>query len=274
LSNGEHIRLEELELFALGALPGNEAAALQAHVAGCGECAMKLAQAHGSAALLAFAAKQERPAGTVKAELMARIRANREAEERFAWPVKTKDAQAEGANTKSEANMKSSWWNWVLVPAALALALVSFALSWQNQRIAAELQKERKAAESLLRNREEIEKLVSVLSAQDTVAVKLAGTGETASASGVVKFNGKLGMVVYSAELPALPPDKNYQMWLVPVSGAPISAGVLGPGGHAFGKLWTAEVPVNTEAKTFTVTVEPVGGMPQPTGPKVLSGGN
>jgi len=270
LSNGEHIQLEELELFALGALSEDEAAALRAHVSGCEECATKLAQARGSAALLAFAAEQRRPAGTVKAELMARIRANREAERRYAWPSKIEAPEGGGSTTKPDT--KRNWWNWVLVPAAVALALVSFALSWQNRRIAAELQKERKAAESMIRDRQQVEKMVGVLAAADTVTVKLAGTGDEGTASGLVKFNAKAGIVMYAADLPALPADKSYQMWLVPASGTPISAGLLGPGGHAWGNMWTGEVPVNTQVKAFAVTIEPVGGMAKPTGPKVLLG--
>jgi anti-sigma-K factor RskA len=270
LSNGEHIRLEELELFALGAFLKDEAEALQAHVSGCEECAKKLKQARGSAAVLAFAVKQDHPAGTVKAELMARIRANREAEEHFAWPSKIQGPAEDRGKAKPET--KTHWWTWVLVPAAVALALVSFGLSWQNRRMAAELQKERLAAASLIRDREQIEKLVGMLAAPDTVTVKLAGTGDTASASGLVKFNAKEGIVLYAAELPRLPADKSYQMWVVPANGAPISAGLLGPGGHAWGNMWTAEVPPNTQAKAFAVTIEPAGGMPQPTGPKVLLG--
>ncbi len=272
MSNGEHIRLEELELFALGALPEDEAAGVQAHVAGCEECAAKLTQAHGSAAMLAFSVKQERPAATVKAELMARIRANREAEERIAWPTRTQAPVSESGRAKMEADTKSSWWNWVLATAAVLLALVSFGLSWENRKIAGELRKERRAAELLIQDREQIEKLVSVLAAPDTVTVKLAGVGDTAGASGVVRYNGKTGIVVYSADLPALPADKSYQLWLVPTKGAPISAGVLGANGRAMGKPWTAEVPANTEAKAFAVTIEVAGGAPQPTGPKVLLG--
>jgi anti-sigma-K factor RskA len=272
LSNGEHIRLEELELFALGALAEDEAAALQAHVSGCDECAAKLAQARGSAAMMAFAVKQEKPAGTIKAELMARIRANRESEERSAWQLKIQAAEGNAEKAKQKAQGDSRWWSWVLVPAAVALALVSLALSWQNRRIAAELQKERAAAEALIQDREQIDKLVGVLAAPDTLTVKLAGTEDAANASGVVKFNAKAGILLYSADLPKLPANKSYQMWLVPTSGAPISAGLLGPGGRAWGNLWTAEVPANTQAKAFAVTIEPVGGMAQPTGPKVLLG--
>jgi anti-sigma-K factor RskA len=176
------------------------------------------------------------------------------------------------AERAGQEKPKSSLWNWVLVPAALALALVSFALSWQNRKIAAQLEKERGVAESLIRERQQIERLVGVLAAADTMTVKLVGVGDTANSSGLVKFNAKTGTVLYSAELPALPTGKSYQLWLVPVNGAPISAGLLGPGGHQWDNLWTAEVPANTQAKAFAVTVEPAGGMPQPTGPKVLLG--
>jgi anti-sigma-K factor RskA len=273
LSNGEHLRLEELELLALGALPEDEATALEAHVSGCSVCAANLAQARGHAALLAFSVKQERPSATVKLELIGRVRANQAAGQAD-WPSGTRRPDTEGGAAKRRSQARGSWWNWVLVTAAVALALLSFGLSWQNRRITAELAKERKAAVSLVLDRERIEQLVGTLTALDTLTVKLAGSGDTANATGTVKFNAKSGMVLYSADLPALPPDKSYQMWLVPASGAPISAGLLGPGGHTWGNLWTAQVPANTQAKAFAVTIEPVGGMPQPTGPKVLIGTN
>jgi anti-sigma-K factor RskA len=269
LSNGEHIRLEDLELLVLGALPEQEATALQAHVSGCAECAQKLAEARGSAAVLAFAASQERPAATIKAELMARIRAEREGEERNAWPAKI---QTDVDRGKRKPETPSSWWNWVLVTAAVALAAVSFGLSWQNRKITAQLEKERSGAESLIRERQQIESLVAVLASPDTVTVKLAAVGDAANTNGMVKFNAKTGTVLYAANLPAAPAGKSYQMWLVPATGTPISAGLLGPGGRAWGNLWTAEVPPNTQPKAFAVTVEPEGGMPQPTGPKVLLG--
>jgi anti-sigma-K factor RskA len=270
LSNGEHIRLEELELMTLGALPDDEAAAIKAHVAGCDVCTNALAQTRGNAAILAFASKQEQPAASVKAELMGRIRANREAESRA--PSRAPGGEVDRAGEKPVPQKGGSWWNWVLVTAAVALALVSFGLSWQNRRIVAELEKQRKAAEGMIHEREQIEKLVSTLAAPDTVTVKLAGTDNAAKASGMVKFNAKEGVVLYSADLPALPADKSYQMWLVPANGEPISAGLLGPGGRAWGNLWTAQVPENVQAKAFAVTIEPVGGMSQPTGPKVLLG--
>ena len=230
---------------------------------------MKLAQAHGKATMPALAGKQGRPAGSIKTELMARIRANQQSTEEFRG---MKGPGTEGVKRKMATEMRSFAWNWVLVPVALALAGVSFGLSWQNRKMAEELKKERQVADALIRDREEIEKLVSVLAAPETVTVKLAGTGDAARASGVVKYNGKMGAMVYSAELPGLPTGKNYQMWLLPANGAAISAGLMGTGGSAKGKLWTADVPANTEAKTFAVTIEAAGGAAQPTGPRVLVG--
>jgi anti-sigma-K factor RskA len=269
LNNSEHLRVEELQLLAVGALPEPEAAAIQTHVCGCVKCGEELAEARGTAALLSFAMKQEQAAGTVKAELMARIRANRKSEERDAWPRKV---MHEPEVVSPGRRMRVSWWTWALSAAAVVLAVVSVGLSWQNRRIAGELQTERESAERLIHDREQIEKYVGVLAAPDTITVKLKGTEGARKASGVVRFNARTGVVLYAADLPQLPASKSYQVWLITANGGAISVGLLGPGGHAWGNMWTGEVPPNTEAKGFVVTVEAVGGVGQPTGVRVLEG--
>jgi len=180
LTNGEHIREEELELLAAGALTDDEAAALQAHASGCEECALKLAQSRGDVALLTFATKQERPAGTVKAEFMARIRASREREEHFAWPLRRRTSNASEAAEYVTGDKTVNWLNWVLVPAAVALAVVSLALSWQNRRVSQALEKQRHATQALLNEREETNKLVGLLAAGDTITVNVLGRNVTA----------------------------------------------------------------------------------------------
>ena len=85
-----------------------------------------------------------------------------------------------------------------------------------------------------------------------------------------VLYNAKMGMVACAGWLPAPPPEKSYQLWLVPMKGAPMPLRVLAGG------EWTepvmAHVTPGMEAKAFAVTEEPEGGMPWPTGPKVLAG--
>jgi anti-sigma-K factor RskA len=72
--------------------------------------------------------------------------------------------------------------------------------------------------------------------------------------------------------LPALPPDKVYQLWVVPQDNQPpVSAGLLtpDPSGHVSHFF---PMPANVSAAALAVTVEPAGGMPSPTGDRVLLG--
>ena len=274
MSNMEHVPVEEMELYALGALEEGEASELKAHIAECGECAMKLAEAHGSTALLGFAAKHERPAGTIKAELMARIHADREKEHAFAWALHGNGTESKEVKARPAKADRIPWRHPVLVAITVGLALVSLGLSWQNLKLSAELAKERQATGTLLEDHKQIEKLVNFLAAPDTLTTKLEGTGGGTSGSGAVKYNARLGIMVYTAQLPTLPAGKNYQMWLVPIKGEPISEGVLRPEVRAWGNLWTAAVPTGAQAKEFLVTIESAGGVTQPTGPTVLKGTN
>ena len=265
MTNGSHISFENLELFAAGALPENEVAELRVHLSACQECAGRLAEARGVAALMAFSVEQEIPAAAVKAKLMERIAAER--------GKAGGEVRAAEKGRPEHRTAKAGWWNWVLVPASLALATVSLLLSWQNRRLGSQLQAARHAAMDLNHERQRIEQMVAVLAATDTITVKLAGTNDAAQASGVVKYNARTGSVLYATNnLPALPAEKVYQMWLVPVSGPPISAGIFTPNAMPEQRLWTAEVPASTAVKAFAVTVEPAGGVPAPTGPKALLG--
>jgi anti-sigma-K factor RskA len=279
LTNGGHIREEDLLLLAVGALPETECAAARAHAAECAECGAKFAAERGRAALLALAVPQERPAATVKAELLAKIRAERNKEELHRWPVKISVSAAAGNQKEERVERRTpargelpGWSQWVLAPVAALLLVAAVVERRENRRLAAELESTNHQMVEMVSERLRTEMMVDVLSAPDTVSVKLTGSPQTEMATGMVRYNARKGVVLYTAVLPALPTDKTYQMWLVPVMAAPISAGVFRPGAHGSRQLWSAEVPLNTEVKAFAVTIEPAGGVPQPTGAKVLAG--
>ena len=68
------------------------------------------------------------------------------------------------------------------------------------------------------------------------------------------------------------PADKVYQVWVVADAHPPISAGLLEPDrdGNAIAVSDTPEdIPT---PKVLAVTLEPAGGVPQPTGDKILVG--
>jgi anti-sigma-K factor RskA len=258
LTNGSHIRIEDLELLALGALPQDEAAAVLAHVSGCDECARALAEARGRVALLAFSVEQEAPPAGAKQRLMARIAADR-------------GDQRSSAREAGRADVRAPWWNWVLVPASLALAAVCLLLSWQNRKLGAELDKARTAATGWRQDADRSAEMLRTLTSPDTISVKLGVTGDTKQGRAVVKYNQRTGTILYTAEdLPPLPAGKVYQMWLVPTTGTPIDAGVFDP--TLSGRVWAAQVPANTAPKAFAVTIEPTGGLPKPSGPQALIG--
>ena len=86
-----------------------------------------------------------------------------------------------------------------------------------------------------------------------------------------VMYNMKTKTLMYDGQLEAAPAGKSYELWVVPANGAPISAGVFTP---VPGQTdhWMMDMPEGLVPKAFAVTIEPAGGMPQPTGPKVLIG--
>lgn len=252
-----HVSPEDPDLYALGALDGEEKQAFEAHVRSCPACAQELAAAQERAAMLGLTAPPVTPAPAVKAELMRRVR-------------------ADGAVTAQPPAPRARF-PW-LVP-ALTAATILFAVlaSWFWTRDERDVQQIR-ALEAQLAGAEAQSREVArtaaetdeMLGAPGTIHVVLAQQpGSPAGRAGVL-YNPRSGAVISSVEIGPAPADKSYQLWLVPASGAPVSLGVFAAEER---NTWlTAQVPPGLTAKAFAVTLEPKGGRPQPTGPKLLVG--
>jgi anti-sigma-K factor RskA len=72
--NAHPTREEDFDLYALGALDGDEKLAFESHLAECQQCARKLAEARGRIAMLSLAAPRVEPSPAVKQRLMAQVR--------------------------------------------------------------------------------------------------------------------------------------------------------------------------------------------------------
>ena len=67
MTNGHPTREEDFDLYVLGALEGDEKLAIESHLAGCADCARKLAAARGRVAAISFAAPRVEPsAATIR----------------------------------------------------------------------------------------------------------------------------------------------------------------------------------------------------------------
>lgn len=264
--SAQHIREEDLELLALGVIAGEECESFRVHIASCAECARNFAAAQGRVALFALAAPPQDPPPAARENLLRRIRAGE-------IPATGSPAKPHSTVPERAVPRGMRWWNSVWVPAAAILAIATILLWVNNHRLDNALQEMQETEQKSEAQAEQQKSLVVFFTATDTQAVTLSpkpSVPKDAWAS--VKFNSRLGMVCYTGDLPAPPPHMEYQMWILPMTGNPISAGAFMPRSFSNGNWCMAKMPEGLDCKSFAVTIEPMGGMSHPTGPQVLSG--
>jgi len=259
--NERHVNPEDPDLYALGALEGQEKQALEAHVRACDVCAQQVEAARQRIALLSLAAPPAVPRPVVKESLMRRVREDKAGRQAVPAPP-------------ASAPRRFVWLTPALSFATVALAVLCGYLYVRNQAASQRIQ-DLEARLTIAENQSrEIAKSSAVtddiLGAPGTIRVALAQQPGTSAGRAAVLYNARMGMVVCAGQLAEAPADKSYQLWIVPATGAPMSLGVMSSMDPA--KLMTAHVPPGMEAKAFAITVEPKGGMPWPSGPKVLVG--
>jgi anti-sigma-K factor RskA len=243
---------EDLALYALGTLQGEERVSLEKHLVGCAGCRRELEQLRGDMALMALST-----AGPVPP---------RRARQRLIEAVAREPR-------RSEAPAKRRWWNLVPWVAAAALAAGLVALWLQNsdlQRRIAGLQDQSAQQLAELRRAREV---VSTLTATDAMRVTLVAAKTPPQPQGkAIYVRERSSLIFLASNLLPLPAQKAYELWLIPTSGAPIPAGVFKPDAHGSATVVNPPLPPGVQAKAFAITVEPEGGSSAPTLPVVMFG--
>lgn len=245
---------EDFDLYALGALDLEEKQALESHLRQCAECSARLAEANARIALLALAAPPESVPGAVKERLLRQVRAE---------------------VSKARPTGIPAYFRWLvpaLAAAALALLVLAVQLKLRNDALM-QTQYGLQSEARVLRQETERERAVlEVLTSSDTVKVTLVSGAARPAPEGKAFYHPRKGLLFYASNLPVPPSDRTYQLWLVPAQGNPIDAGVFKVDDLGNGQVLLPKLPPGVSAKAFAVTLEPSGGVPQPTGPKVLIG--
>jgi len=243
---------EDLALYALGALAGEERAELERHLDGCSQCRQELEALRGDMSLLALSVAGPKPPARSRQRLMMAV--SREPR-------------------RSAAPARRPWW--MLVPsfAAIALAIAVFALWSQNgglkERIAT-LEKQSAAQQGELQKAHEV---VATLTATDAMTVTLVAAKTPPQPQGKVMYVRDRGSLIFLASnMPMPPAQKMYELWLIPMKGAPMPAGMFKPDARGSAMVMNPPMPPGTEAKAFAVTVEPESGSSVPTMPIVMMG--
>ncbi|MBM3939926.1 MAG: hypothetical protein FJ318_03335, partial [SAR202 cluster bacterium] len=111
----------------------------------------------------------------------------------------------------------------------------------------------------------------AVISPAATMTPEASGVGGNPRAMYMVSSDNSTSLLVV-IDLPRLPEGLAYQAWFVAPGEAPVSAFTFLVGDSGYGQF-NFVPPENVDAFTaMAVTVEPIGGSMEPTGPLVLAG--
>jgi len=275
MSDSDHDELREATgLYVLGALDADERARVEAHLRGCEECAAEVRSLRQVAHALPYGVTQVDPASALRQRVLAAVGA-KTAPKVVAASARPRAVTAP-ASADAPAHGRGFWAGWL---SAAAMALVAagagiYAANLKSQLDDVELRlvdavvklqasEDRVAAASAQVTA--IRASLALVTAPDVLDLRLAGQRPSPRANGRAFHSRSRGLLFAASDLPPLPPDRVYQLWLL-TRGAPVSAGLFRPDPQgnvtaAFDPIPDAPVPVG-----FAVSLEPEGGVPAPTG--------
>jgi anti-sigma-K factor RskA len=283
VADREHLR-ELASLHALGVLSAEERAELAAAMAADPELAAEVRELEDTAGALGAIAPQVDPPARLRARVLAA--AGIEAESAGIGTTPESSGVRDVRTTpESRAGTRRSGAlpGWLAAAAALVLAsglgLWALQLRTSLDDMRARVDRAESEVVELRRTIDQSQAQARVLQARndllfapDLQRVDLAGQPVAPGSTARAFMSRNRGMAFAASQLPALPADRVYQLWVIPQGQAPVSAGLLQPdaGGNASTFF---EMPAGLPPpQVVAVTIEPAGGVPAPTGDKVLVG--
>lgn len=275
-------RFEEmLPAYALGALDGEDLRELEAHLAaGCPECEGLLRIWQGDVeALAAGAAPPLEPSQLSRERLLRSLEPRTAARAEAAGPG---PAVAPREDRRGRDRRGAPRWLWA---AAAALLVFAAWAGFDRTRLRGEVEELSAERDRLAARASELDQQLAltqaeaarmaqalqVVAAPGARSIALAGLDPAPGASGRTFVDpASRRAVFYASNLPALEPGKTYQLWFIPEGQAPVSAGVFGVDERGAASVPVEGVAPVDQIQLWAVTVEPAGGVPQPTGAMVL----
>jgi anti-sigma-K factor RskA len=246
---------EDLALYALDALRGKDRVRVDEHLTACSACRRELEQLRGDTALLALSTTGPRPPQRARQRLL--------------------DAVAREPRVPSlvQTSTRRSWWGMLGWAAAAAVVIFAVSLWRENSVLKGALASASSQAAKSAREMEELRRVAAPILEPEAQRVTLVAAKALPQPQGkVFDLRNRGSLVLLANNLPALPPQKAYELWLIPTSGAPVPAGVFKPDAHGSASVVNPPQLAGAEAKTFAITVENEAGATTPTMPIVMMG--
>ena len=242
-------------LDALGVASAGDVAALRAHAGGCIPCRRARDEYAEAVTLLARGLHPVEPPAHLRARIAASL-------------------------APSITNRGARWW--LATAASLFLAL----WGWRELEVRsararestqrAELARLEHENAQLSQQKEKLSAEIAALASAGTRTIALSGQEVAPAASAKVFLEpARRRALVFFYDLPANPGDKSYQLWIIRADQPkPMSAGVFDVTQSGTASITLENLPVATEIKALAVTLEPRGGVEQPTNSTFYVAGN
>ena len=247
---------EDLALYALGELTGSDRQELEQHLEGCVPCRREVHSLRSDLSLLALSSAGPRPPARSKDRLMRAVA-----------------AEPRGISAPMRSPRRGL--SWALVPSLLCIGLLVWVgtLLQKNEALHHNLQSlaalYRGTGEQLVQAQERLR----LLSAPDVVQVSLNPQAEPRKPHATAIYSpSQKRMMLMASNLAPAPPGKAYELWIIPMEGAPINAGLFKPDQHGNAVMMDHPMPEGVVAKAFAVTMEDEAGSDKPTSPILIVG--
>jgi hypothetical protein len=230
---------DSFELYSLGLLEeGEEKAAIREHLQrGCISCEASMKDALAVQTLLLSQAPEVVPPARLKRRVMGAV------------------------------GVQPMGWTWFAAACAAAMLMVALWINVVRRDREKQLADVRNQLAQVTNDRDKMQSVFQFLQDPETKQVRF-GDPATQPPKGNVYLHPRLGVLLIATNLPALPSDKTYEMWILPKNGgAPRPAGLFqsNASGQAFHML---PQPFNlADVAGVAVTAEPAAGSQMPTPP-------
>ena len=262
---------EDLALYALDALTGEERAALEKHLATCAECKLELEQLRGDSALLAMSTVGPKPPARSRQRLLDAVA--KEVKVPILSPQSARADKDGALSGRTSSANRRPWWGWMGWAATAAVIVFAASLWKENLALKQTVASASSKVAQSNRELEEIRRIAAPIIEPQAQVVTLVAAKTAPQPQGKAFYlKNRSSLVFVATNMPALPAQKAYELWLIPTSGAPIPAGVFKPNAHGSATVINPPLPSGAEAKAFAITVENEAGASTPTMPILMVG--
>jgi anti-sigma-K factor RskA len=262
MTDGRHISQEDLALYAMQALSREESAPIRAHLAECSLCRAEVAELSGDLALVAMSVEQHPLPEGARQRFLERIAADAASAQPASKPT--------AISIDSPRRRVAAWIPWAAVA---AMILISVALQWRVSSLNELLRLQSAQIAQQTADSAKAREVMDVLTAPAAQRVVLTAAKTPPSPTArAVYLPSRGALILQASNLAPVPAGKTYELWVIPVNGAPIPAGLFHPDASGSASVVLPELPKGVPAKAFGITIENAAGSATPTAPIVLSG--